>query len=113
MNDRPRFKPYDIHGDECRRLRAEGLSLRDVGKRLGISEHSVRNALTDDAKMSEINSLKKLAPSKKQQYGTAYAHLFRDAKTGPKIVKRISVPISKEVKDAADACIRAARNIPR
>jgi len=45
----------ELYGDECRRLRAQGLNPREIGKRIGISDTSVRYILASPEKRREIN----------------------------------------------------------
>jgi len=45
----------ELYGDECRRLKAQGLNPREIGKRIGISDTSVRYILASPEKRREIN----------------------------------------------------------
>ena len=45
----------ELYGDECRRLKAQGLNPRQIRKRIGISDTSVRYILASAEKRREIN----------------------------------------------------------
>jgi len=45
----------ELYGDECRRLKAQGFNPREIGKRIGISDTSVRYILASPEKRREIN----------------------------------------------------------
>ena len=102
MNDSPRPTHSELYGDECRRLKAEGLNYTQIGKVLGINDKAVKFVLADETERERIRSQKR-GGKKKSYYG-----FHHDPKAAPKPVKAPPpVAIAKEVKDAA--CLAFAR----
>ena len=79
----------ELYGDECRRLKAQGLNPREIGKRIGISDTSVRYILASPEKRREINFKRREA----------------DPQPPPRPAK--PKPQQQIAKDAKDAAIKA------
>jgi len=77
----------ELYGDECRRLKAQGLNPRQIGKRIGISDTSVRYILAGSEKRAEIN--------------------FNRRSSDPKPKPPKPKPPQQIAKDAKDAAIKA------
>ena len=93
----------DIYGDECRRLKAEGLRQSEIAKRLGISDSSVRYILADAELREHILAGKREGKARRQYYGAPHNPLPQ-----PRVEKRIPpVPVSREVINAA--CLEFAK----
>jgi hypothetical protein len=92
-----------LYGDECRRLKAEGLRQFEIAKRVGISGSSVRYILADPAQREFILAQKRGGKSKTAFYG--YHHTPKAAMKPVKLPPPVA--ITKEAKDAA--CLAFAR----
>jgi len=75
----------ELYGDECRRLKAQGFNPREIGKRIGISDTSVRYILASPEKRREINLKRREA----------------DPPPAPRPKPKPPQRIAKEAKDAA------------
>jgi hypothetical protein len=97
MNYSPHRSHSALYGDECRRLKDEGLNYTQIATRLGLNDKTVRFVLADETERERIRAQKRKNRQKRTYYGYHHSPL-----PAPKPIKPTPpVAITKEVKDAA------------
>ena len=76
----------ELHGEECRRLKALGYGATAIGKSIGISASSVRYILADPVKRRHMLDMKTINKHKRGYYGVHHTPQYevRVARVPPK-----------------------------